>query len=501
MSIMLRQAHSPSATLPRLSSLPISKTVRGIKSMAPLPLPPLSPSLESVPVSLLTPTTPTQASGTGLVLPPLTSQALPPLVDPSTSIQRYPHSSHQVVSSCDRPLDPAASTVTSLCLPPPPSPPMNMATNHSLSLPVSPDESVHSTHHDSLIQRLRNFTAPQHDVPQQYVPEQRNGKHELLSPPIRNTISDTHLIHTAQQRQFGIHCNEAEDISCHQQTMPYSYTASHLEQYAKETAQIQPSSEHQLRHQHAPESFSLQPPLTSNNMSSFKRSPLSPLSPQRIPLASHEIPECISTENSNNAELLNDNLNNSLSVDSTNTNNANYGVFTNQRSSTADDRPHACRKCNASFRRRDNLTAHVRAQHKGERPFRCEVCGFRFIKKDHAMKHWKVVHLKERPFICNQCDSRFGQRSDLNKHFRSVHLRIKPFKCDHCGLCFSHRGNQIRHQAVVHEKKKPFACVHCSFTFAEKSNLLKHCQAVHKTSSASMLPRTQVPMSMAPPMV
>ena len=149
--------------------------------------------------------------------------------------------------------------------------------------------------------------------------------------------------------------------------------------------------------------------------------------------------------------------------------------------SNLPDRPHACRKCSATFRRRDNLMAHIRAQHKGERPFKCEVCGFRFIKKDHAMKHWKVVHLKERPFVCTRCNSRFGQRSDLNKHVRSVHLRIKPFECEHCGLRFSHRGNQIRHQAVVHEKKKPFSCKECSSSFAEKSNLLKHCQAVHKS--------------------
>lgn len=157
------------------------------------------------------------------------------------------------------------------------------------------------------------------------------------------------------------------------------------------------------------------------------------------------------------------------------------------------DRPHACRKCNATFRRRDNLMAHFRAQHKGERPFRCAVCDFRFIKKDHAMKHWKVVHLKERPFVCNKCDSRFGQRSDLNKHVRSVHLRIKPFQCEHCGLKFSHRGNQIRHQAVVHDKKKPYACSYCTFTFAEKSNLLKHRQAVHKTAVAHTLPPKEVP--------
>lgn len=161
--------------------------------------------------------------------------------------------------------------------------------------------------------------------------------------------------------------------------------------------------------------------------------------------------------------------------------------------SSPTDRPHACRKCNATFRRRDNLMAHFRAQHKGERPFRCAVCDFRFIKKDHAMKHWKVVHLKERPFVCNKCDSRFGQRSDLNKHVRSVHLRIKPFQCEHCGLKFSHRGNQIRHQAVVHDKKKPFACSYCTFTFAEKSNLLKHCQAVHKTAVAHSVPSKDAP--------
>ena len=144
------------------------------------------------------------------------------------------------------------------------------------------------------------------------------------------------------------------------------------------------------------------------------------------------------------------------------------------------DRPHVCRKCSATFRRRDNLMAHIRAQHKGERPFKCEVCGFRFIKKDHAMKHWKVVHLKERPFVCSECNNRFGQRSDLNKHVRSVHLRIKPFECEHCHLRFSHRGNQIRHQAVVHEKKKPYKCSECHTSFAEKSNLVKHCQALHR---------------------
>lgn len=151
---------------------------------------------------------------------------------------------------------------------------------------------------------------------------------------------------------------------------------------------------------------------------------------------------------------------------------------------SATDRPHVCRKCSATFRRRDNLMAHIRAQHKGERPFKCEVCGFRFIKKDHAMKHWKVVHLKERPFVCSECNNRFGQRSDLNKHVRSVHLRIKPFECEHCHLRFSHRGNQIRHQAVVHEKKKPYKCTECHTSFAEKSNLVKHCQALHKNELA-----------------
>ncbi|PXF49294.1 hypothetical protein BWQ96_00868 [Gracilariopsis chorda] len=145
-------------------------------------------------------------------------------------------------------------------------------------------------------------------------------------------------------------------------------------------------------------------------------------------------------------------------------------------------RPHACKMCLSTFRRRDNLMAHIRAQHKGERPFECSVCGYRFIKKDHAVKHLRVVHLKERPHVCTHCNSRFGQRSDLNKHVRSVHLRIKPFACEHCGIKFSHRGNQIRHQQVVHEKRKPFACAVCHASFAEKSNLVKHCQAVHRTS-------------------
>ncbi|PXF45050.1 hypothetical protein BWQ96_05191 [Gracilariopsis chorda] len=151
-------------------------------------------------------------------------------------------------------------------------------------------------------------------------------------------------------------------------------------------------------------------------------------------------------------------------------------------------RPHACKMCLSTFRRRDNLMAHIRAQHKGQRPFECSVCGYRFIKKDHALKHLRAVHLKARPHICTHCNSRFGQRSDLNKHVRAVHLRIQPFACEHCGRRFSHRGNQIRHQQVVHEKKKPFACAACDVSFGEKSNLVKHYHAVHRTSPPSTPP-------------
>ena len=130
------------------------------------------------------------------------------------------------------------------------------------------------------------------------------------------------------------------------------------------------------------------------------------------------------------------------------------------------EKPFKCIFCEARFKRKPYLEAHVRT-HTGEKPFECDVCSKRYTQKSSLNTH-KKSHTGERPFSCDVCEKRFAVKSYLTSHRRS-HIIEKPLE--------SERYNA--NPAVTYE------CNVCMRTFLREAFLKTHINQVHPKSTSN----------------
>ena len=131
----------------------------------------------------------------------------------------------------------------------------------------------------------------------------------------------------------------------------------------------------------------------------------------------------------------------------------------------SDLRKFECQKCDAQFKQRKNLNAHLINVH-GTNPrkedywqdlqkeiFKCQSCGKKFARKTDLKVHIKVKHTTQDLFQCDKCEKRFTYKTNLDRHKLEKHgLEMKKYKCPECGILFSQRSNMKRHQ-LSHEDK------------------------------------------------
>ncbi|XP_076290481.1 uncharacterized protein LOC143213960 isoform X2 [Lasioglossum baleicum] len=182
----------------------------------------------------------------------------------------------------------------------------------------------------------------------------------------------------------------------------------------------------------------------------------------------------------------------------------------------AEEKPHRCPKCSASFNVPTNFTLHMATHNSGDP--RCPECGKKFTRMASLKSHM-LLHEKEENLFCTECEDVFSTKTQLdahlklhgekwtteearkcklcNKQFRQpalyrLHIRehyrlqtkvVKQtkrgakhktvYKCTICLKSFQKPSQLMRH-IRVHTGEKPFKCTVCGRAFTQKSSLQIH---------------------------
>ena len=63
----------------------------------------------------------------------------------------------------------------------------------------------------------------------------------------------------------------------------------------------------------------------------------------------------------------------------------------------------------------------------------------------------EAKHTK-RPHACPRCDSTFRYPSECNRHMRAVHEKRRDHACPHCAAAFGRASDLTRHVRTVHRQ-------------------------------------------------
>ena len=86
-----------------------------------------------------------------------------------------------------------------------------------------------------------------------------------------------------------------------------------------------------------------------------------------------------------------------------------------------------CSKCGRIFVRTDSYDSHLLRHINGSRfVYSCTICGKGFSQASNRNTHMTLVHSHERNFTCDIYGTRWKRRYDLTAHIRTVHEGIKP---------------------------------------------------------------------------
>ncbi|KAM6974378.1 uncharacterized protein LKV04_016024 [Tautogolabrus adspersus] len=128
------------------------------------------------------------------------------------------------------------------------------------------------------------------------------------------------------------------------------------------------------------------------------------------------------------------------------------GVHTVDNMNDKRTKTHSCSECGKTFKRKWNLTTHMK-NHTELKPFSCSECGKTFSRKGSLSRHM-ILHTGEKPFSCSVCSKRFNQKHILTLHM-ARHRGEKPLSCRMCDQRFSWPFQLQRHMRVGCHASEP----------------------------------------------
>ncbi|XP_044737613.1 zinc finger protein 84-like [Chrysoperla carnea] len=127
-----------------------------------------------------------------------------------------------------------------------------------------------------------------------------------------------------------------------------------------------------------------------------------------------------------------------------------------------------CRYCAKVFTKPEELKDHMEVSHK---KCVCDHCGLR-LRSNQLKKHL-LTHTKERPHACDKCDKTYRNGYELKSHISRVHLNERNFVCTFCSQAFFDKKILLNH-VRRHTGEKPYKCQICEKAFIQSSALNVH---------------------------